>query len=146
MKTILVLEDEPSLMNLMNRVLRRYGYTILEAADAEEAIRQFKNNDRQIDLLIADVSLPAISGVQVALLLRAELPDLGVILTSGYPTHAWTIRDSRHLLRLGSDSVCILLKPFTPGILLNTISGLIGTPPSEVLSARTFMSGSSRVG
>lgn len=136
MKTILVLEDEPSLMNLLRRVLVRHGYNILEAAGPEEAVQQFKDSGRQIDLLLADVGLPGISGVHVALLLRSELPGLRVILTSGYPTTAWSVRDSDFLHRLGPDSVSVLLKPFLPRTLLNTIGALVEVPPPEVVSAR----------
>jgi len=136
-KTILVLEDEPSLMSLLRRVLGRHGYDILEAANPEEAVQQFNDSHRQIDLLLADVGLPGVSGVQVALLLRSERPDLRVILTSGYPPHAWSARDSGFLHRLGPDSVSILLKPFVPRTLLNAISELIESPPSELLRAGT---------
>lgn len=124
-KTILVLEDEPSLMNLLHRVLGRHGYAILEATSPEEAVRQFNDRGRKIDLLLADVGLPGISGVQVALLLRAELPELRVILTSGYPPNSWSVRDSGFLQRLGSDSVSVLLKPFVPRTLLDRVSGLL---------------------
>ena len=137
MKTILVLEDEPSLLNLLHRVLTRHGYTVLEALSPDEAVRQFSNSDRQIDLFIADVSLPGVSGVHIAVLLRSELPDLRVILTSGYPSNAWNSRDTGYLRRLGSDSVDILLKPFAPETLLNAIRGMIGASASESLDART---------
>jgi len=133
--TILVLEDEPLLMKLMRSVLDRQGYAVLEAAGAEEAVLQFHDSGRQIDLLIADVGLPGVSGIQVALQLRSEVPDLRVILTSGYPPNAWSLRDSRHLLQLGVDSVSILLKPFGTRILLNTISDLVGAETSQVLGA-----------
>lgn len=131
MKTILILEDERSLLNLLHCVLRRHGYTILEAAGPEEAIRRFNDSGRQIDLLIADVGLPGVSGVHVALVLRSQVPALSVILTSGYPSSAWNARDTGDLRRLGSDSVGILLKPFASQILLKTIGELIGAPQAE---------------
>jgi DNA-binding response OmpR family regulator len=134
-KTILILEDEPLLMNLLHRVLSLHGYAVLEAVSPEEAIRQFHDNGRKVDLLIADVTMAGVSGVQIAVLFRAELPGLRVILTSGYPLDAWSVRDSGFLRRLGSDSVSILLKPFMPKALLHTIGGLIGAPESEMLSA-----------
>lgn len=138
MKTILILEDEPSLMHLLRRVLGRYGYATLEAATPEEAIRQFNRGDRRIDLLIADVCLPRVSGVQIALLFRGELPGLSVILTSGYPTDTWSVRDSDFLKRLGSEGVSVLLKPFIPKTLLNIITGLIEDSTPEVQSATTY--------
>ena len=61
-KTILVLDDEVSLRQPLCRLLQLHGYRTLEAGDAEEALQQFHDNDCQIDLLIADVSLPIGSG------------------------------------------------------------------------------------
>jgi CheY-like chemotaxis protein len=136
-KTILVLEDEPILLKLLLLILRRSGYTVLEAAAAEEALWKFHDNNSFLDLMIADVNLPASSGIQVALLLRAEIPDLSVILTSGYPATAWTARDSADLWRLGPDSVRILQKPFRPLTLLNTVRELTGALDAE--RARTAL-------
>jgi hypothetical protein len=58
-----------------------------------------------------------------------------VILTSGYPPNDWSVRDARHLMQLGVDSVSILLKPFGTRILLNAVRDLTETWPSEVLGA-----------
>src|SRR5712692_3671953 len=99
MKTLLVLEDEALVTKLLLHVLRHY--TVLEAATAERALRLFTDQGRQIDLLIADVTLPTSSGIYVALLLRAEIPDLPVILTSGCPLSHGDFPD---LERLGSNS------------------------------------------
>jgi two-component system cell cycle sensor histidine kinase/response regulator CckA len=131
-KTILVLDDEATLQRPLCRVLQLHGYRTLEASDGDEAIRRFHENDRAIDLLIADVSLPIGSGVQVAVLLREELPDLGVILASGYPAEAWKARDFSLLGRLGTESLSILQKPFAVQTLLATISKLIGEARCEV--------------
>src|SRR5262245_19458062 len=110
LKTILILEDEYSLMKLLRQMLKRYS--LLEAANAEQALRRFNENNRKIELLIADLTLPKSSGIQVALLLRSELPGLPVILTSGYPAAGWSDRDFSDLERLGPDTVSILQKPF----------------------------------
>jgi CheY-like chemotaxis protein len=123
MKTVLVLEDEPSLMMLMRHMLK--GYNLLEAASADQALRLFSTHERQIDLLIADVTLPKGSGIQVALLLRVEDPGLPVILTSGYPVSAWSSRASADLERLGSKSVVVLPKPFQAQLLAKTVSELL---------------------
>ena len=128
MKTILLLEEESSLLKLWRRALTLNGYAIWEAANAEDAIRRFLDANRRIDLLLADVTLPASSGILVALLLRAEVPGLSVILTSGYPQTAWETRDAADLERLGPDSVLVLQKPFTNQTLLNSIQELTGAP------------------
>jgi DNA-binding response OmpR family regulator len=134
-KTIIVLEDEPLLMKLMRNLLDRQGYAVLGAAGAEQALEQFHDSGRRVDLLIADVVLPELSGIEVALRLRSQLPNLPVILTSGYPPNAWNVRDSRRLVQLGVDSVSILLKPFGARVLLNTVRDLTEARPSEVLRA-----------
>ncbi|SPE28756.1 Response regulator receiver protein [Candidatus Sulfopaludibacter sp. SbA3] len=110
MKTLLVLEDESAVMKLLQLMLKQYS--VVEAATADQALELFTHRLRPIDLLLADVSLPKSSGIQVALLLRAQAPDLPVILTSGYPVSGWSARDVVDLERLGSDSVTIVRKPF----------------------------------
>jgi CheY-like chemotaxis protein len=119
MKTILVLEDESSLMMLMRHMLQQYN--LIEATTAQQALCLFREHGRQPDLLVADVTLPARSGIQVALLLRIAIPDLPVILTSGYPVSVWSDRDSADLQRLGSRSVRILGKSFQAEDLLHAV-------------------------
>jgi CheY-like chemotaxis protein len=124
MKTILLLEDELCLMKLLSRVLERHGYIVWGPGAGEDAIARFADANCKIDLLVADVNLPASSGVQIALLLRAARPSLNVILTSGYPTNAWKAEDVADLERLGSDSVIVLEKLFMSQSLLNCIRKL----------------------
>ena len=128
-KTLLVLEDDPAVMMVLRLMLEQYS--IIEASSAEQALRLFTEHGRKIDLLVADVTLPTSSGIQVALLLRSEVPDLPVILTTGYPVSAWNDRDSADLERLGSRSVTILQKPFQGKALSAAVHELIGTAPSE---------------
>jgi CheY-like chemotaxis protein len=123
MKTILVLEDELSLMMLMRRTLKQYN--LIEATTAEQALCRFREHGRQPDLLVADVTLPGRSGIRVALLLSIAIPDVPVILTSGYPVSAWSDRDAADLERLGSRSVTILPKPFQAEELSNAVRELL---------------------
>jgi CheY-like chemotaxis protein len=129
MKTLLVLEDDLSVMMILRLMLEQYS--LIEASTAEQALRLFTDGGRKIDLLVADVTLPTSSGIQVALLLRSEVPDLPVILTSGYPMSAWSDRDSADLERLGGNSVAILPKPFQGKALSDEVRELLGTAPSE---------------
>ena len=131
-KTILVLEDESALMTLMRHILK--AHALIQAATAEEAIRLFSEHGRPVHLLIADVTLPKSSGIQVALLLRLEDPDLPVLLTSGYPVSDWIGRDYSDLQRLGSSSVAFLSKPFQTDRLLKAVRQLIEAEPSEKVS------------
>ena len=133
MKTLLVLEDEPPVLKLLWHMLKQHN--VMEATTAEQALRVFGENHHRIDLLVADVTLPASSGIQVALALRARTRDLPVILTSGYPVMDWSPRDSADLERLGSKAVAILQKPFAAQELLSAIGRLTGEPQTAI--ART---------
>jgi CheY-like chemotaxis protein len=110
MTRILLLEDEPSVMKLMRLMLK--PYSVIEATTAQEALLCSIDVEFQIDLLVADVTLPTGSGVAVARMLRSKIPALPVILTSGYPVSSWRKQDSRELETLGAQSVQILQKPF----------------------------------
>jgi two-component system cell cycle sensor histidine kinase/response regulator CckA len=105
-------------------------YSVVEASTAEEAIGKFADHDIGIELLIADVTLPVSSGVQVALRLRQENPSLPVILTSGYPVSSWSARDASDFHQLQPDSMIVLHKPFNAPSLLNSVSELMGEKAS----------------
>ena len=122
------------LLKLLGSVLGR-NYNEIKATPAEEALRVFIEHDRQVSLLVADLSLAKSSGIQVALLLRSVIPALPVVLTSGYSVNAWTERDCADLDRLGSHSVVILQKPFPLQAFLKTVRELIWETQSEL--ART---------
>ena len=64
MRTLLVLEDNPSVLIVLRLMLETYS--LIEAGTAEQAIRLFTDHGRKIDLLVADVTLPTSSGIQVA--------------------------------------------------------------------------------
>jgi len=137
-KTILVLEDEPPVMDVLRRVLK--GYAIWEATSAEQALARFLDNHRHIDLLFSELALRVSSGIYVALLLRSEVPDLKVILASRYPPWVWN-SDFGDVARLGDKAVAILPKPLVPEQILETVQGFIG--PAEEAEAHLGCRGSS---
>jgi CheY-like chemotaxis protein len=92
LKTILVLEDDAAVMNMFRDILS--AYTIVGATTAEEALYKCVQNGQRPDLMIADVILRVGSGIHAALVLRQVLPELPVILTSGYPKSMWSDRDN----------------------------------------------------
>jgi two-component system cell cycle sensor histidine kinase/response regulator CckA len=124
-QTVLVLEDESIVMKVMRQILGQYS--VVEATTAEEALMLFIDHNQEIDLLIADLTLPRMSGLQVALRLRTRLPSLPVIVTSGYPVCSWRARDGADLERLGPTRVTVLEKPFRAEGLLEAVHALIGT-------------------
>jgi len=127
-KTVLVLEDDAPILALIRLVVENKGYAVLEATSAEQAFERFEEVDAAVHLLIADVTLPASSGLRVALELRSLLPYLKIIITSGFPKAMWDEQDAAELDELPSDSVITLQKPFVPATLLDSIHRLIGYP------------------
>ncbi|MGA2115694.1 MAG: hypothetical protein ABSH56_13210 [Bryobacteraceae bacterium] len=91
----------------------------------KQAFRRFEESDGDIDLLIADVTLPVSSGIRVALELRCFLPNLRIVLTSGYPADMWNEQDAAKLSELPSDSVAILQKPWVPGLMRQAVATLV---------------------
>ena len=88
-ETVLLVEDEPSVRDLANRLLKQRGYTVLEAANGEEALHFVQENiGERIHLLLTDVVLPQIGGKELADKLRIFRPDLKVLYTSGYTDYA----------------------------------------------------------
>ena len=128
MSTILIVEDEPSILILMAGILEASGHVVLKASALEEALQQFENVDASIDLLIADVNLPGTSGVRIALELLSSLPNLAVILTSGHTPDMWDQDDLAQLNEVPPESVAILQKPFLPAALLQAASRFVSVP------------------
>lgn len=117
---ILLVEDEPSVRRLTERVLMREGYTVLSAKDGNEAAAIAAGRD-EIDLLIADVVMPCVSGPEVAALLRKKWHSLRVLFMSGYTED--TISD-RGVPREGLQ---FLGKPFTPTQLASKVADIISS-------------------
>lgn len=90
-ETILLVEDDELLRNLVRQTLQAEGYTILEACSGEEALSLFKQHQGGIDLLLTDVVMPLMSGRELAEQLKAFYPKLHVLFISGY-THDTVVR------------------------------------------------------
>jgi CheY-like chemotaxis protein len=125
-KTVLILEDNSSILALMHHVVEQDGYAVLDATSAEEAFRRFEESNARVDLLVTDVVLPASSGIRVALELRSLLPNLRAVILSGYPVSAWPERDAAEINELPSNSIVMVQKPFRSATLLNAIHRFIG--------------------
>ena len=84
-ETVLVVEDEKSILAVAVELLGRYGYKVLSAASGEEALKVYRDHGgTSIDLLLTDVILPNMTGRELADRLLALRPDLPVVYTSGY--------------------------------------------------------------
>jgi two-component system, cell cycle sensor histidine kinase and response regulator CckA len=82
-ETILLVEDEEFLRNVVVDLLSQLGYRVLAAANGKEALALSKRNTGPIDILITDVAMPGLAGPELAATLRASLPGLKIIFVSG---------------------------------------------------------------
>jgi len=119
--TILVVEDEPIVRNIIMKSLVREDYRVLEADSAAEALEVSQTFSGTIDLLIADHTLKTMTGRQVAEQIRQDRPGLKVLHISGLS-----------LEKLEQDGGVIpgaefLAKPFSPKTLVNKVDQILGT-------------------
>lgn len=105
--TVLLVEDEDAVRLFGARALRNKGYTVLEAENGEGALDVINANDATIDLIISDVVMPGMDGNTLVGLVRHELPDVKVILMSGYAEDVFRDEIDR------DPSIEFLPKPFT---------------------------------
>jgi DNA-binding response OmpR family regulator len=118
-ETVLVVEDEPTILDLACRVLRGHGYTVLRATSGDEALATAAAHDAPIALLLTDVVMPRMGGPVLAQRLLAERAGLRVLYISGY-TEGDIVRD-----RVLQRGVHLLEKPFTPRQLLERVRAVL---------------------
>lgn len=106
-KTVLVVDDEPSVLRVASKVLRRDGYEILEALGGEEALRIASEHDGDIDLLLTDVVMPGLGGRELGERFRAQHPSTALLFMSGYT------EDEVLLQGIRVAEVNYISKPFT---------------------------------
>jgi two-component system cell cycle sensor histidine kinase/response regulator CckA len=114
----LLVDDEPTVRKVLQRVLERSGYRVLIAASADEALLIAQEHQGPIDLLVTDVVMPATDGPSLARMLCESHPSLRVLFVSGYPD-AGPNSDS------GPPSAEFLHKPFSPGALAAKIKSVL---------------------
>jgi PAS domain S-box-containing protein len=118
--TVLLVEDEPAVLSLAARVLRGRGYEVLQAHDGSEALQVQEDHAGTIDVLITDVVMPKLGGVELAEQLHKVRPQTRVIYMSGY-TDNRTVRDM-----MADSGVSFLQKPFSPAALAELTRQVLG--------------------
>lgn len=117
--TVLLVEDDPAVRKLAATVLGGAGYTVLEAGSTAEAVAWPMRHKGQIDLLLADVVMPQMSGPELAQSMRVAMPHLKVLFMSGYAdsrlNHPDFLRENARLIQ----------KPFTPATLLKQVNEIM---------------------
>ncbi len=118
--SILVVDDEPSLVALVRTMLWRAGYSVFEAHSGEEALRVAGVEGRHIDALLTDVMMPGMNGFELAGKLKAMRPELKVLFMSGYRDRV--IAESTGV---SAGISPLLRKPFTQYTLVTMIGELL---------------------
>lgn len=116
MRKIMLIEDDPTMLSLLNTLLEIEGYQVSHTLDFENTIEAIEHNDP--DLLLLDVNLREINGIEVLKNIREsrQLHDLSVIMSSGM--------DLKHeCLESGAND--FILKPYMPEELVNKIANLL---------------------
>jgi DNA-binding NtrC family response regulator len=120
-RTILLVEDDDIVRRLLRRVLEREGHEVLDAADAQDALRHLRWHDGEIDVLLTDLVLPGgMSGVYLAQAAPALRPEIKLLCMSGYG------EDVTLDLADLPNGVAFIQKPFTPSVLSDLVRDLFG--------------------
>jgi two-component system, cell cycle sensor histidine kinase and response regulator CckA len=128
-ETILLVEDDEPLRTLAGRILRTAGYQVVEAADGEEALKHSREHSGPIDLLVTDVVMPKLGGVELATRLNLSHPDMRVVYMSGYSEATMKRRTA-----MAGDARWIG-KPFSPHEFLSEIQIRLQTPRASTVMA-----------
>ena len=105
--TILLVEDEARVRAAVRRMLEALGHTVIEAVDGRDALRTLDSADEHVDLVLSDVMMPAMTGLELARHVLARVPPIPVLLMSGYAQDALD-RDAEAM-----PDVPFMEKPFT---------------------------------
>jgi two-component system cell cycle sensor histidine kinase/response regulator CckA len=114
--TILLAEDEPLVRTLIRNVLTAGGYTVLDAADGQEALELSRNYTGEIHMLVTDVRMPRMTGVELVKKLRSERPGIRVLVMSA--------EGSGLLAQIGK-SKDFIRKPFLMKALLDKVGEIL---------------------
>jgi signal transduction histidine kinase/CheY-like chemotaxis protein len=126
--TVLIVEDEASVRKLARATLARAGYQVLEAASGPAGLALSRSYAKRIDLLLTDIVMLGMNGLQLAESIRQDRGDMIVLFMSGY--------DESQVGRHPAGASNFLPKPFTPRSLLNIVATLLGTGQKTVPAAR----------
>ncbi|HET6529366.1 MAG TPA: response regulator [Actinoplanes sp.] len=122
--TVLVVDDEEDLRDIIRRMLQRRDFDVLVAGDFEQAIETCRDHTGDIDVLVTDLSLPDASGGELSHAATALRPRMGVVYISGLP------KDIAVGKGLIADDALLVKKPFTSELLIEALRQVIARSAS----------------
>lgn len=118
MKYVLIAEDEASIRDFVVINLRRSGYEVIEASNGEEAINKFDEHSNEIDVVILDIMMPIVDGLEVCKYIRTKSSRIGIIMLTAKTQEM----DKVTGLMMGADDY--VTKPFSPSELMARIDAV----------------------
>jgi two-component system, cell cycle sensor histidine kinase and response regulator CckA len=119
-KTVVLVDDEDLVRRVVSRLLEREGYRVLEVSTAEDGLAILSNGER-VDLLLTDVTLPGMNGVELGRRVLEERHDLKLICMSGSGEEE-SVSD---LLARAAGKASFINKPFSPGELIEAVNNML---------------------
>ncbi len=123
---VMVVDDEPSLRKAVTLVLKRSGFTVFEAKDGVEAVEMFQKHQDEIGCVLCDLTMPRMNGWETLTALRKLVPDISVILSSGYSEAQAMDGDHPELPQ------AFLIKPYEWTTLRDTIVRFMRSPKASI--------------
>jgi two-component system, cell cycle sensor histidine kinase and response regulator CckA len=124
--TILIAEDDPLVRNMIRAIIQRQGYSFLVAADGSEAMTLSREYPDEIHMLLTDVKMPKMNGLDLAREIVKQRPGIRVLVISG---------EGSHEIRKANIALPFLRKPFTPKPLLAELQKVLNGPPAKAFKA-----------
>jgi len=118
--TILFADDDGKLQELVAALLHRCGYNVIVARDGKDALQKAREFDGVIHLLLSDIDMPGMTGIELAIQLNQERPDTKILLISGLATGMLVLNNGWSFLP----------KPFMPEMLRDRIRDFLSERPT----------------
>lgn len=138
MKRIMVVDDEASLLGLLEHYLKRLAYDVVALANPHDAWTLFCSEPGCFGLVVMDLNLPGISGEELAGRMLELNPELRLVISSGYPF------DASRLPLLSQDQAEFLQKPYSPNTLVQLVQRMF-PPPVAAADSRSDPDPSSKI-
>jgi two-component system, NtrC family, sensor kinase len=120
--TVLLVEDHPDVSLVARDYLEQYGCKVIEANSAERAVETL-NGRHDIDLVLSDIVMPGMSGLELGRLVREHHPEIPVILASGYSDKAAVAT---------SEGFALIRKPYSPETLSQVLAQILGDEVDKI--------------
>lgn len=119
MRTILVVDDEPMALKLVQSILEKRGFKVLASTSPKQAVELFETEYDNIELLISDIVMPEMDGTRLAAILTSRNPELPVLFMSGFVTES-EVADTRAITQFA-----FIRKPFRPATLVQAVQKML---------------------